>query len=119
MIGPRSALFTPFPNLGVIIIDEEHEAAYKSETVPRYHARETAIARGMLCGAHVVLGSATPSVTDGIYSGSAGRIKEWKPVDPQRQAAETDDGPAGEKGTDHAVFEPQGCGRFCILPFLR
>lgn len=62
MIGPRSALFTPFPNLGVIIIDEEHEAAYKSETVPRYHARETAIARGMLCGAHVVLGSATPSV---------------------------------------------------------
>ena len=62
MIGPRSALFTPFPNLGVIIIDEEHEAAYKSETVPRYHARETAIARGVLCGAHVVLGSATPSV---------------------------------------------------------
>ena len=62
MIGPRSALFTPFPNLGVIIIDEEHEAAYKSETVPRYHARETAIARGMLCGARVVLGSATPSV---------------------------------------------------------
>ena len=62
MIGPRSALFTPFLNLGVIIIDEEHEAAYKSETVPRYHARETAIARGMLCGAHVVLGSATPSV---------------------------------------------------------
>ena len=62
MIGPRSALFTPFPNLGVIIIDEEHEAAYKSETVPRYHARETAIARGMLCGAHVVLGSAPPSV---------------------------------------------------------
>lgn len=100
MIGPRSALFTPFPNLGVIIIDEEHEAAYKSETVPRYHARETAIARGMLCGAHVVLGSATPSVESYdraqqgqyrlfemkervsarplptvIYSGSAGRIE--------------------------------------------
>ena len=62
MIGPRSALFTPFPNLGVIIIDEEHEAAYKSETVPRYHARETAIARAQMCGARVVLGSATPSV---------------------------------------------------------
>ena len=57
-----SALFTPFPNLGVIIIDEEHEAAYKSETVPRYHARETAIARAQMCGARVVLGSATPSV---------------------------------------------------------
>ena len=62
MIGPRSALFTPFPNLGVIIIDEEHEAAYKSETVPRYHARETSIARAQMCGAEVVLGSATPSV---------------------------------------------------------
>ena len=62
MIGPRSALFTPFPNLGVMIMDEEHEAAYKSETVPRYHARETAIARAEMCGAGVVLGSATPSV---------------------------------------------------------
>lgn len=62
MIGPRSALFTPFPNLGMIIIDEEHEASYKSETVPRYHARETAIARADMCQALVVLGSATPSV---------------------------------------------------------
>lgn len=62
MIGPRSALFTPFSNLGFIIIDEEHEATYKSETVPRYHARETAIARAKMCGACVVLGSATPSV---------------------------------------------------------
>lgn len=62
MIGPRSALFTPFSNLGFIIIDEEHEAAYKSETVPCYHARETAIARADMSGAMVVLGSATPSV---------------------------------------------------------
>ncbi|MCD7980844.1 MAG: primosomal protein N' [Clostridiales bacterium] len=62
MIGPRSALFTPFSDLGFIIIDEEHEASYKSETVPCYHARETAIARAGLCRATVVLGSATPSV---------------------------------------------------------
>lgn len=62
MIGPRSALFTPFSNIGFIIIDEEHEAAYKSETVPCYHARETAIQRAEMCGAMVVLGSATPSV---------------------------------------------------------
>ncbi len=62
MIGPRSSLFTPFPDLGLIIIDEEHEASYKSETIPRYHARETAIARAKLAGAGVVLGSATPSV---------------------------------------------------------
>ena len=62
MIGPRSALFTPFSNLGLIIIDEEHENSYKSETVPRYHARETAIERAKMSGASVVLGSATPSV---------------------------------------------------------
>jgi len=62
MIGPRSALFTPFPNLGLIIIDEEHENTYKSETTPRYHAREVAIKRGQMEGAHVILGSATPSV---------------------------------------------------------
>lgn len=62
MIGPRSALFTPFSSLGLIIIDEEHEGAYKSETMPRYHAREVARLRARLCGADVVLGSATPSV---------------------------------------------------------
>ncbi|MCD8300589.1 MAG: primosomal protein N' [Clostridiales bacterium] len=62
IIGPRSALFAPFDNLGFIIIDEEHESTYKSETVPCYHARETAIARAKMCGAMVVLGSATPSI---------------------------------------------------------
>ena len=62
MIGPRSALFTPFPDLGLIVIDEEHEPTYKSEQVPRYHARETAVKRAELEGAGVVLGSATPSL---------------------------------------------------------
>lgn len=62
MIGPRSALFTPFPNLGLIVIDEEHETSYKSEQIPRYHARETAIERAVIEGASVVLGSATPSL---------------------------------------------------------
>ena len=62
MIGPRSALFTPFQNLGLIVIDEEHESAYKSELSPRYHARETAQERARMCGAAVVLGSATPSL---------------------------------------------------------
>ena len=62
VIGPRSALFVPFPNLGLIIIDEEHEASYKSETSPKYHTRETAIERARLAGASVVLGSATPSI---------------------------------------------------------
>ncbi len=62
MIGPRSALFTPFRNLGLIIIDEEHESAYKSEITPRYHAREAAEYRAGLSHASLVLGSATPSV---------------------------------------------------------
>lgn len=62
MIGPRSALFTPFPDLGLIVIDEEHEPTYKSEQTPRYHARETAVRRALMEGAGVVLGSATPSL---------------------------------------------------------
>ena len=55
-------MFTPFSNIGVIIIDEEHESSYKSETIPKYHARETAIFRAGLHHARVILGSATPSV---------------------------------------------------------
>ena len=62
MVGPRSALFTPFSNLGLIIIDEEHESSYKSEQSPRYHARETAIHLAKMQGARVILGSATPSL---------------------------------------------------------
>lgn len=62
MIGPRSALFTPFEQLGLIIIDEEHESSYKSETLPKYHAREVALERAKMVGASVILGSATPSV---------------------------------------------------------
>lgn len=74
IIGPRSALFTPFPNLGLIIIDEEHENSYKSETTPRYHAREVAIERARMCHASVVLGSATPSV-DSFYQAKLGNYK--------------------------------------------
>ena len=62
MVGPRSALFTPFANLGLIVIDEEHESSYKSENSPRYHARETAVERARLEHARVVMGSATPSL---------------------------------------------------------
>ena len=62
VVGPRSALFTPFPDLGLIIIDEEHEPSYKSEKTPCYHAREVAIERGRMENAKIVMGSATPSV---------------------------------------------------------
>ena len=62
IIGPRSALFTPFPDTGIIIIDEEHDSSYKSETAPRYKASEAAMWLGRRKKAAVVLGSATPSL---------------------------------------------------------
>lgn len=74
IIGPRSALFTPFTRLGVIVIDEEHENSYKSETMPKYHARETAIQRARMKSAGVVLGSATPSL-ESYYRAKTGRYQ--------------------------------------------
>ena len=74
MIGPRSALFTPFPRLGLILIDEEHEDSYKSEKTPCYHARETAIQRGKMEGAYVVMGSASPSV-ESYYKAQTGTYR--------------------------------------------
>ncbi|PKM50651.1 MAG: primosomal protein N' [Firmicutes bacterium HGW-Firmicutes-7] len=62
MIGPRSAIFSPFERLGAIIIDEEHEMTYKSEMPPKYHAREVAIKRGSMSNCPIVLGSATPLI---------------------------------------------------------
>ncbi len=74
IIGPRSALFTPFPNIGLIVMDEEHESSYKSEGTPKYHARETAMEVARLHGASVVLGSATPSM-EAYYRASRGEYK--------------------------------------------
>src|SRR5690606_20777186 len=62
-VGARSAVFAPIPELGAIIVDEEHESTYKqSDEAPRYHAREVAIVRARMAGAVCVLGSATPSL---------------------------------------------------------
>lgn len=77
IIGPRSALFTPFKNLGVIVMDEEHENSYKSESAPKYHARETAVEIASLCGASVVLGSATPSL-EAYYRALKGEYKLYE-----------------------------------------
>ena len=77
VIGPRSALFAPFSNLGLIVIDEEHESSYKSDNIPKYHARETAIKRADMNHASVILGSATPSVSS-YYQAEQGKYRLWK-----------------------------------------
>jgi len=81
VIGPRSAIFAPFANLGLIVIDEEHEHTYHSETTPKYDAREVAIKRAELTGASVVLGSATPSLESYYFAGQ----KKYKLIElPER-----------------------------------
>ena len=73
VVGTRSAIFAPVVNLGIIIVDEEHESSYKQhDPSPRYHARDLAAARASLCGALCILGSATPSI-ESMYNARSGK----------------------------------------------
>lgn len=78
IIGPRSALFMPVASPGLIVIDESHEPAYKQEQSPRYHAIRVASQLGALSSARVVLGSATPSLTDYYLARDRGAVIEMK-----------------------------------------
>jgi primosomal protein N' (replication factor Y) (superfamily II helicase) len=74
-IGARSAIFSPLQNLGLIIVDEEHEASYKqSDEAPAYHARDVAVMRGKIASATVLLGSATPSM-ESYYNAKKGKYQ--------------------------------------------
>ena len=74
VVGARSAVFAPVPNLGLIVLDEEHETSFKQETAPRYHARDVAIARARMEAIPLVLGSATPSL-ESWYRAHAGEYE--------------------------------------------
>ncbi len=82
-VGARSAVFAPVRDLRLIVVDEEHEPAYKQDESPRYHGRDVAVMRARICGAHCLLGSATPSLEShaNVVSGKYGLLRLTKRVD--------------------------------------
>jgi primosomal protein N' (replication factor Y) len=78
IVGARSAIFAPIKNLGLIVVDEEHESSYKqTDSSPKYHARDVAIMRAKFCNANVILGSATPSL-ESMYNAETGKYRLLK-----------------------------------------
>jgi primosomal protein N' (replication factor Y) len=113
VIGARSALFAPFPNLGLVIVDEEHDPAYKQEEGARYQARDAAVVRGKLANAPVLLGSGTPSVQS-YYNAARGRYTLLKMPEriEQRPLPEV-------QVIDMKSFCPEGKEEEVLSPVLR
>jgi primosomal protein N' (replication factor Y) len=105
VVGARSAVFAPVPRLGMIVVDEEHEASYKQDQAPRYNGRDVAIKRGQIEGAPVLLGSATPSL-ETYYRVSGG--KEVRSQKPEVRR--------GEDATSAAKTEPPALYHMLPLP---
>jgi len=105
VVGARSAIFAPVPNLGMIVVDEEHEASYKQDSAPRYHGRDVAIKRAQLQDVPILLGSATPSletywrVNEGASAGTAQPTDNSQPT--------TDNGPRTTDIQPTQINEPR------------
>ena len=109
VVGARSAIFAPTPNLGLIVLDEEHETSFKQESVPRYHARDVAVARAAAEGIPLVLGSATPS----LESWHRAQTGQYTLVEMPRRVL---DRPMPAVGTIDLRGQKQGGGSFAAGP---
>jgi primosomal protein N' (replication factor Y) len=108
VVGSRSAIFAPLANPGLIVIDEEHEAAYKQEDrIPTYHAREVARALGQMTGATVVLGSATPS-SESYHAAQSGR---YTLLELPTRVMQAEEASAAEPASPNGSGKPAESGR--------
>lgn len=128
VVGARSAIFAPLPDVGLIIVDEEHDSSYKQGEAPRYHARDVAIMRARMGGAVCVLGSATPSIESyhNSETGKSVRIEltrratdapmpEVKYIDMRAETRETGGQVILSRGLENAVRRRLGLGEQVIL----